>query len=379
MKNIKVLTSDDCLLAILCKNGKIAAIERSDKFDFIKEHSITDRLDCGGGCVLPGLVDGHTHPVFAGDRVHEFSMKLAGATYMDVQAAGGGIHFTTQKTREATEDSLLQDFLGHANQMLACGTTLLEAKSGYGLNLESELKMLHVLDKAQQFTPLEISATFCGAHAIPAGSTEQQQTKLIVEQIIPELDKRKRLDNQFSNLENIDVFCEKNVFEIETSKKILQAGQKIGLKANFHADELHPLGGTELASEIKATAASHLEEISEAGINALADAGTVAVLLPTTAYILRLKPPPARQMIERGVCVALGSDFNPNAFCYSMPTVMNLACVTFKMSMSESLVGRVADLVVLGTSSWEHLIYRLGCHNPIITHVIKSSQVAYKK
>uniref|UniRef100_A0A915DSC1 imidazolonepropionase n=1 Tax=Ditylenchus dipsaci TaxID=166011 RepID=A0A915DSC1_9BILA len=269
MKNIKVLTSDDCSLAILCKNGKIAAIERSEKFDFIKEHSITDRLDCGGGCVLPGLVDGHTHPVFAGDRVHEFAMKLAGATYMDVQAAG-----------------------------------------------------------------------------VASTSPLKKQEKL-----------------QKIHLENIDVFCEKNVFEIETSKKILQAGQKIGLKANFHADELHPLGGTELASEIKATAASHLEEISEAGINALADAGTVAVLLPTTAYILRLKPPPARQMIERGVCVALGSDFNPNAFCYSMPTVMNLACVTFKMSMSESLVaatlnaahslGRAAHMELYRLEEWQ--------------------------
>ncbi|KAH7724210.1 Protein T12A2.1 [Aphelenchoides avenae] len=398
MNNIKVLESSDCDLAVLCRGGKIASVGNYNELTSDLSSKV-EMVDCNGGCVLPGLVDGHTHPVFAGDRVHEFAMKLAGATYMEVQAAGGGIHYTTEKTRQAAEDDLLKDFHVVANEILRSGTTLLEAKSGYGLDKETELKMLRVLDRAAKDLPLEISTTFCGAHAVPKGSTEERQTELIVNDILPEL-KRLQENGTLKTVENIDVFCEKGVFELESSEKILRAGQEIGLRANFHADELHPLDGAVMAAKIKATAASHLEEISPAGIQGLATSGTVAVLLPTTAYILRLKPPPAREMIESGVIVALGSDFNPNAYCLSMPTVMHLACVNFRMSMPEALVaatlnaahslgrgrthgaiavGRVADFVVLSTSKWEHLIYRFGCHQMIISHVVKNGKVVYKK
>ncbi|KAL3078253.1 hypothetical protein niasHS_012140 [Heterodera schachtii] len=402
MGKIKIMESDGQELAILCVEGRIEQIgifeEISSRFNS-KELTDVTRVDCGGGSVLPGMADAHSHPVFSGDRVHEFAMKLAGATYMEVQAAGGGIHFTAEKTREATEEQLLEDFLEIAREMLRSGTTLLEAKSGYGLELETEVKQLRVLERATAHTPLEISATFCGAHAIPRGATEGTQTELIVQEMIPAIDKLKR-SGELSNTENVDVFCEKGVFELDSTRRILEAGKAIGLRVNFHADELFPLGGAELGAEIGANAVSHLEECGPRGIGAMSRSGTVAVLLPTTAYVLRLRPPPVRQMIAAGVCVALGSDFNPNAFCYAMPTVMNLACVLFRMSMPEALVaatlhaahslgrgrthgaiavGRMADFVVLNKRNWEHLIYRMSAHQSIISYVIKNGKIVYER
>ncbi|PIO70337.1 putative imidazolonepropionase [Teladorsagia circumcincta] len=243
MARIKVLSDPKNHLAVLvAMDGTIAAVGKLEEVLKVQNgQPVEGSLNTNGGILLPGFVDGHSHPVFAGDRVHEFAMKLAGATYMEVQAAGGGIHFTTEKTREATEGSLVEDFKKIAHVMLQNGTTTLEAKSGYGLNTESELKMLRVLDRVNDDTPLEISATFCGGHAVP-----------------------------------------------------------------------------------KARAMSHLEEISDEGIRGMAKSGTVAVVLPSTAFILRLTPPPVRKMIENGVIVALGSDFNPNAYCLAMPMIMHL-------------------------------------------------------
>ncbi|PAV88479.1 hypothetical protein WR25_23108 [Diploscapter pachys] len=339
-------------------------------------------------------------------------MKLAGATYMEVQAAGGGIIFTTSHTKEASEDQLLEDFVNLSEQMLRCGTTTLEAKSGYGLETETELKMLRVLDRASGKTPLEICATFCGAHAVPRGANEEDQTKLIVQEMIPKIREEKN-KGKLQNLENIDVFCEKGVFGVESTREILKSGQSIGLYPNFHAEELNYIGGVEMGAEIRARAMSHLEEISDAGIEKMAEAGSVAVLLPSTAFILRLKPPPARKMIEKGieqydkksiffsgVIVALGSDFNPNAFCLAMPMIMHFACVTMHLSMPEALVAatinsahslgrgrthgaiavhRQADFVLLEANSWEHIIYRIAGHEAIISKVFKKGELVYSK
>uniref|UniRef100_A0A0K0DBF3 Probable imidazolonepropionase n=1 Tax=Angiostrongylus cantonensis TaxID=6313 RepID=A0A0K0DBF3_ANGCA len=307
-------------------------------------------------------------------------MKLAGATYVEVQAAGGGIHFTTAKTREASEEYLKEEFKKIVNVMLRNGTTTLEAKSGYGLDTENELKMLRVLSSVNDEVEMEISATFCGAHAVPKGSTEEQHVKLICEEMLPAIEKARRA-GLLKNLENIDVFCEKNVIEVQNASKILKAGKQIGLEANFHAEELSYIGGAEMGSAIGARAMSHLEKISPEGIRAMAESKSCAVLLPSTALILRLPPPPARKMITSGMIVALGSDFNPNAYCLSMPMIMHLACVYFGLSMEEALtaatlnasyslgrgqthgaisVGRQGDFVVLGgdVTSWKHIIYR---------------------
>ncbi|KAI6213102.1 putative imidazolonepropionase [Aphelenchoides besseyi] len=376
MSEIKILHDDNCALAVLIENGKFTSIGTLQE----KNANGHERVDCKGGCLVPGLVDAHSHPVFAGDRVHEFALKLAGATYAEVQEKGGGIHFTTEATRAASEDKLFEDFERVAAEMLRNGTTCLEAKSGYGLNEETELKMLRVLDRAAQSNqmPLEISTTFCGAHAVPKGSTEAEQTTLIIDRLLPAIAKEKQ-EGRLKSVENVDIFCEKGNFGIDSTRRILKAAAEIGLRGNFHADELNPLGGAELAAELKSAAAAHLEEISTEGIRQLAAAGTVAVLLPTTAYILRLKPPPARSIIEAGGIVALGSDFNPNAPCLSMPIVMHLACVNMKLSMNEALVGRVADAVLIDAPSWEHLIYRLGSHHELIRFVVKSGKIAYRK
>ncbi|VDP47496.1 unnamed protein product [Heligmosomoides polygyrus] len=278
------------------------------------------------GILLPGFVDGHSHPVFAGDRVHEFAMKLAGATYMEVQAAGGGIHFTTAKTREADEEYLIEEFKKIAHLMLRNGTTTLEAKSGYGLDTETELKMLRVLAKVDDETPLEVSATFCGAHAVPKGSSEDQHVRLICDEMLPAIEKA-RAAGGLKNLENIDAFCEKNVIGVANTRKVLQAGEKIGLAANFHAEELSCIGGAEMGAEIGARAMSHLEEISDAGIRAMAEAGTTAVLLPSTAFILRLSPPPARKMIESGEQV-----FVEEIIRVSLRNCRNLALTIIRLS-----------------------------------------------
>ncbi|XP_028305637.1 putative imidazolonepropionase isoform X3 [Gouania willdenowi] len=347
-------------------------------------------------CVLPGLVDAHTHPVWAGDRVHEFAMKLAGASYMDVHRAGGGIHFTVEHTQAANASDLLASLRGRLDRMLRAGTTLVECKSGYGLELQTELKMLRVIEEARKSLDVNISATYCGAHAVPRGKTVAEATDDILQVQLPRL--KEEMSAGTLRVDNIDVFCERGVFDLDATRSILQAGKDLGLKINFHGDELHPMNSAQLGAELGALAISHLEEVTDEGIAAMATAQTAAVLLPTTAYILRLPQPRARDMIDAGVIVALGSDFNPNAYCCSMPIVMHLACVNMRMSMPEALaaatinaayalgrshthgsleVGKHGDLVLLNAPRWEHLIYQVGGHQEVIRYVIIKGNVVY--
>ncbi|XP_066538045.1 probable imidazolonepropionase isoform X2 [Hoplias malabaricus] len=347
-------------------------------------------------CVLPGLIDAHTHPVWAGDRVHEFAMKLAGATYMQVHEAGGGIHFTVKHTHAAAFETLLESLKGRLERMLRTGTTLVECKSGYGLELDTELKMLRVIDAARRSMPIGISSTYCGAHAVPRGKTTEEATKDIVCVQLPAIEKL--ITAGSLQVDNIDVFCEKGVFDLDSTRRILQAGKDMGLSINFHGDELHPMNSAQLGMELGALAISHLEEVTDDGIAAMATAKTSAVLLPTTAYILRLPCPRARDMLDAGVIVSLGSDFNPNAYCCSMPMVMHLACVTLKMSMPEALAaatinaayalncsqlhgslepGKQGDLLIINAPRWEHLIYQFGSHQELIRFVIIKGNTVY--
>ncbi|XP_042230180.1 probable imidazolonepropionase isoform X1 [Homarus americanus] len=325
-------------------------------------------------------------------------MKLAGATYMEVHAAGGGINFTVEHTRAASEEKLLQLLLPRLHRMSRAGTTLVECKSGYGLDVDTELKMLRVLEKARPHAHLTISSTFCGAHSVPRGLTAEEATRRVLEQQLPAVKSAK--DAGELHVDSIDVFCEQGVFNVDQSRRILEAGQREGFFINFHADELHPLKGAEMGASLGAETMSHLEEVSEEGIAAMAKAGTVGVLLPTTAHILRLPSPPARAMINAGVPVALGTDFNPNAFCLSMPLAMHLACVIFKMSLNEALTaatlhaahalrkahahgsiepGKVADFVIVDAPRWEHLVYQLGGADHVISHVIKAGTVVHTR
>ena len=308
---------------------------------------------------------------------------------MEVHAAGGGINYTVTHTRNATEAQLKDLLESRLDMMLQSGTTLAECKSGYGLDTKTELKMLRTLEKVS--SPVEISSTFCGAHSVPEGMTMEQATRDVIENQLPAV-KAAKDAGELPSLDNIDVFCETGVFEVESTKSILEKGMEMGLAVNFHAEELSYLGGVEMGASIKAKAISHLEKISDAGIEAMARSGSVAVILPTTAYILRLENPPVRRMIEKGVIVALGSDFNPNAYCVSLPIVMHLACVLQRMSLEEALAaatinaahsigrssthgsiekGKVADLVVINAPRWENLVYQLGNHGNVIDKVIK--------
>lgn len=383
LENASVVVGGDGRIEAVGPAAEIEAAYASAAFDC--------SVDASGKCVVPGFVDGHTHPVWSGDRVHEFAMKLAGASYLDIHKAGGGIQFTVDHTRRSPPEELLGMLLPRLDRMLATGTTLVEAKSGYGLEAETEVKMLQVLAQAGKTHPVEISATFLGAHSVPRGSTEEAAAADVVERQLPAVLAAR--DAGTLAVDAIDVFCEKGVFERESTERILRAGKAAGLRINFHGDELAPMASGELGAEVGATAVSHLERVSEEGMRAMAAAGVVGVLLPTTAYILRLDPPPARRMIELGVPVALGSDFNPNAHCTSMPLVMHLACILLRMSMPEALTaatlnaaasvgradthgsiekGKLGDLVLVDAPAWEHLVYRLG--DPPVAAVFKAGR-----
>ncbi|XP_053271078.1 probable imidazolonepropionase [Pleuronectes platessa] len=394
MKNLCVIENGSVVVG---SDGLIEAVGPAETIRAQYSEATFDKvIDASGMCVMPGLVDAHTHPVWAGDRVHEFAMKLAGATYMDVHRAGGGIHFTVEHTRAAAPSDLLASLSGRLARMQRAGTTLVECKSGYGLELQTELKMLEVIDEARRTLPINISSTYCGAHAVPKGKTVAEATEDILQVQLPQL--RERMSAGNLRVDNIDVFCEQGVFDLDSTRSILQAGKDLGLNINFHGDELHPMNSAQLGAELGALAISHLEEVTDEGIKAMAEARTAAVLLPTTAYILRLPQPRARDMLDAGVIVALGSDFNPNAYCCSMPIVMHLACVNMRMSMPEALaaatinaayalgrshthgsleVNKHGDLLVLNTSRWEHLIYQLGGHQELVRYVVIKGNVVY--
>lgn len=259
------------------------------------------------------------------------------------------------------------------------GTTTVEVKSGYGLTKESEAKMLKVIKQAKGLTCLDLVANYCGAHSVPKGMTETEATEEIINNHLPYLEdlmKKGEIDPEF-----IDVFAEVGVFEKENTKRILQAGKKIGLKGNFHGDEIGFVDSGRIGYETEAHAISHLENLNEEGIKLMASSKISAVLLPTTQHLLKLNLPPVRKMVDEGVIVALGSDFNPNAFCYSMPLTINLACVNYKMRPNEALVaatlnaafslnrskdvgslekGKFADLVIINSKRWENIIYQFG-------------------
>uniref|UniRef100_A0A8C4QT52 Probable imidazolonepropionase n=1 Tax=Eptatretus burgeri TaxID=7764 RepID=A0A8C4QT52_EPTBU len=320
--------------------------------------------------------------------------QLAGASYLDIHQAGGGIHYTMQHTRTAKQEQLLHSLRIRLFAMLRAGSTLVECKTGYGLDLDTETRMLRAIERARWHDRPAVHVTYCGAHAVPRGHLVSEYTREIVEKHLPTV--VSLMHQGEVHVDSVDVFCEKGVFGLEETRTILSTGKNLGLRLNFHGDELHPTGAAELAAELGAHAVSHLEEVSNDGISALVTAGCVAILLPTTAFMLRLKQPPARTMIDAGVIVALGSDFNPNAYCLAMPVVMHLACVNLHLTMAEALVaatinaahalgcshrhgsieqGKRGDLLIVKASRWEHLIYQLGCHADLIPYVVCKGDV----
>lgn len=311
--------------SMLIEDDRIVAVGTKEELqeqhpDLIARAQI---IDASGHIVMPGLVDAHTHLVFGGTRENEFQMRLNGATYMEIMNAGGGIHATTKKTRESSFDHLYEKTYNHLNDFLRHGVTTVEAKSGYGLDWETEKKQLQVAKKLQENHPVDVVRTFMGAHAVPAEYKANPDAFVdqLVNDMIPKV-------AELGLAEFNDVFCEKGVFTPEQSRRILLAGKEHGLIPKIHADEIEPYEGAELAAEVGAISAEHLLVASDKGIQAMAKAGTVAVLLPGTAFFLKAASARGRLMVDEGVPVAISTDFNPGSSpTISLPFIMNLACM----------------------------------------------------
>lgn len=364
--------------AVAVKDGRIVAVGPTDRV--AREHPADEELDLSGYVVMPGFVDCHTHPVFAATREHEFHLRCAGADYMAIAAAGGGILSSMRAVRETSLDDLAERTERHLWGFLAHGTTTVECKTGYGLSLADEQKSLEALQRAAAEVPLTVRRTFLGAHEFPPEyrADREAYVRLLCEDMVPKL---------APLADACDVFAEPGVFDRAQSQRILTAAKAAGLRLRVHADEIQPMGGAELAVELGADSADHLGRISDEGIRRLAASDTVGVLLPGTIFFLgKQHYAPARRMIEAGCAVALATDFNPGS-CYtqSMTLIATLACVQMKMSVEEVITaatinpafslrldqevgtlhpGKRADLCVLDLPSVRALGYSFG-GNPV--------------
>jgi imidazolonepropionase len=323
--------------AVAARDGAIVFV--GPESDWRRQGQLADgamQIDARGGAVVPGFVDAHTHVVFAGDRREELRRRLAGATYAQIAAAGGGIVGTVKATRAAAIADLTAETRRRLDEMLRSGTTTCEAKSGYGLSTESEIRMLEVLRDLNRAHPIDISATFMGAHEVPTEFRDHRRAylDLLVHEMIPAV-AAERL------AEWCDVFCETGVFTPEESREILETARAAGLKLRIHADELGASGGSRVAADLAVRSADHLIFADEEAARRFADAGVVATLLPIASFYLKLgRFAPARMLIAHGVAVALATDVNPGAgFSPSMPFAMTLACFGMGLTFEEALVG----------------------------------------
>ncbi|SEA37527.1 imidazolonepropionase [Thalassobacillus cyri] len=321
--------------SVYIEEGKVVAVGtdeevRADYQDLIGTES---HIDATGKVVTPGLIDPHTHLVHAGTRENEYAMRLKGKTYMEIMQAGGGIHATTRATQAASHEQLYEESRKRLDQFLLHGVTTVEAKSGYGLTLEHELKQLEVAKQLDSEHPVDIVSTFMGAHAVPIDEKDNPEpfVNRVIDEMIPEVANKKLATFN-------DVFCERGVFTPEQSKRILEAGKQHGLIPKVHADEIEPYGGAELAAQVGAISADHLLKASEQGIKDMAEADVVGVLLPGTAFFLMAEFADARRMIDGGVAVALSTDANPGSSpTISLPFIMNLGCLKMGMTPEEVL------------------------------------------
>ena len=359
---------------MLIRDGKIERVGPSDEIE--KNVGDAEVVDAGGRVVMPGFVDAHTHLVFAGNRLDDFERRARGETYEQIAKAGGGIWSTVEKTRAASELDLLTQAKKHANWFLRCGTTTVEAKSGYGLTVEDELKILRVMRQLKEEVPLEIVPTFLGAHAVPRELSPDEYLDVVVTEMLPRVTAEKLA-------EFCDVFCERGYFNIDQSRKILSAAKKVGLSLRGHVDQLTNSGGAKLMAEMGATTADHLEQTDEQGIAALKKANVQPVLLPGSVYALgSSRYPRAREMIEAGLAIVLATDFNPGSSpTPSMPMVLSLACTQMKMSPAEAITastvnaayslnrgdrigslepGKLANFVIFDCEDYRELAYWFG-------------------
>ena len=366
------------LIKEICASGK------SNPADFDQV------IDAEGKLVTPGLVDGHTHLIFGGYRQHELAMKIAGAGYLDILRAGGGILDTVRKTRDASEEELYDKSMSFLDEMLSMGITTCEVKSGYGLTKDSELKMLRVIRAMNENHKMDVVPTFMGAHAIPPEyeGRGDEYIDFLCEEVIPQV-------KEEGLAEFCDIFCEDAVFNAEQSRKYLQAARDAEFDLKIHADEIEAIGGTELAGEMKATSAEHLIAIKESGMDAMAEGGTTAMCLPATSFYLGATYAPAKKMVEKGIPVAIASDFNPGS-CPSLnlQLAINLGCLKYRLLPEEVLTavtinpacainrgdlvgtiepGKQADMVIWNAPDFEMVCYRFGSN--LADKVIKKGEL----
>jgi len=374
---------------IAIKDGKIIAVGETSKI--LKKYDSRQKIDASDKVVMPGFVDPHTHPVFVNTRENEFEMRIKGKSYVEISQSGGGIRSSIQAVREATEDELFTLSKKRIQRIISNGTTTLEAKSGYGLSTESEIKMLKVIRRLNEEFSINIIPTFLGAHEFPTEYKDDHDKyiQILKEEMLPEV-RRQNL------AEYCDIFTEKHVYSIEQSRDILKTAKKLGFKIRMHADEIEPIGGAELAAEIGAISADHLRAISDEGIKAMRNDGVIATLLPGTIFSLGMKNyARARSMIDSGLPVALATDFNPGSCnCDSMQFIITLACLQMKMTVAEAItaatinaayslemgdkvgsleVGKNADILIMDMPSYRYLPYHFGSNNVDI--VIKDGKI----
>jgi len=343
-------------------------------------------IDATGKTVMPGFIDPHTHLVFAGSREFELDMKLKGHTYMDILNKGGGIFYTVEKTRQATKTELINESTARLDRMLHYGTTSCEGKSGYGLNLETEEKILDVQHTLSQDHVMDIYHTFLGAHAVPKNTSIKGYIHLITSEMIPKLKDKAMF---------CDVFCEKGVFTVDQSKMILETAKEQGMIPKIHADEIVDTGGASLAATVHAISADHLLRSNKQGLQKMAGAGVVGVLLPGTPFSLMMNEyAPARTMIDLGVPIALATDLNPNCYTENMQLMMQLACLQMKLTPAEAITaatfnaacalgiqhkvgsieqGKQADIIILDCPNHQHLPYHFGIN--LVCQVIKNGRI----
>jgi imidazolonepropionase len=376
--------------AIILRDGRIDWLGPTGELPHLPGDA--EVLDLAGKVVLPGFVDSHTHLIFAGSREDEFEQRLQGLSYQEISARGGGIASTVRQVRRASRDELKALARPRLERFLRFGVTTVEVKSGYGLTPADELKCLGAIADLNEEGPCELVPTFLGAHAVPPEFRDDRAgyLRLLCDDMLPEV-VRSRL------AEFCDVFCETGVFDLEESERILTRAKALGMRLKVHADELTPLGGAELAVRLGAASADHLLCVSEAGIDALAASGTVATLLPGTAFFLGLPYAPARRLIARGAAVALASDCNPGTCpTENLPLVGAMACTQMGMLPGEALtsltlnaaaalgrsgrlgslaVGKQADLVVCAVPDYRHLFYHFGVSH--VWRVYKRGRVVF--
>ena len=390
MSDLKTILSG----AVVVEEGIVKAVGKSDKMLETFKEKDYQVIDASGKSVLPGFVDSHTHFVFGGYRAEEFCWRLSGISYMDIMQRGGGIANSVKATRAASKKELYNSGMKRLDSMLSLGVTTVEGKSGYGLDCKTEIKQLEVMDELDRAHPIDVVKTFLGAHAVPEEykGEEDKFIDYIIKEVLSVVAEKKLA-------EFCDVFCEKNVFSLEQSKRLLLKAKEIGLGLKLHADEIVQLGGAELAAELGAVSADHLLRASERGIKEMAKVGVVATLLPGTAFSLKEPYPKARYMIDKQCAVALATDMNPGScFTESIPLIFALATIYMNMTVEEAVsaltingaaalnraetvgsidIGKKGDIVILEFPSYKYIPYHLGVS--CVEKVIKNGRIVFDK